>query len=163
MDKNTITGFILIALVLIVFSWWTRPSEEQMRQQQVQDSIAQVAKINAEKRQKAEAAKQMAAKQKAEEDSTALFHNALKGNDDLRVQRQFNISLQRYHNEIDELHKMLGINPPSPNEPVSHNPRNELQYITDRIPAYMVLRELKGEVREKAIKHLLTKYPIYKK
>ena len=81
MDKNTITGFILIALVLIVFSWWTRPSEEQMRQQQVQDSIAQVAKINAEKRQKAEAAKLMAAKQKAEEDSTALFHNALKGNE----------------------------------------------------------------------------------
>ena len=79
MDKNTITGFILIALVLIIFSWWTRPSEEQMREQFVQDSIAQVTKMNAEKRQKAEAAKQKAAKQKAEEDSTALFHNALKG------------------------------------------------------------------------------------
>ena len=89
-------------------------------------------------------------------------YNALKGNDDLRVQRQFNISLQRYHNEIDELHKMLGINPPSPNELVSHNPRNELQYITDRIPAYMALRELKGEVRERAIKHLLYKSLVYR-
>ena len=79
MDKNTITGLILIALILIIFSWWTRPSEEQMREQFVQDSIAQVTKMNAEKRQKAEAAKQKAAKQKAEEDSTALFHNALKG------------------------------------------------------------------------------------
>jgi len=88
--------------------------------------------------------------------------SVLKGNDDLCVQRQLKISLQRYHNEIDELHKMVGIDPPSPNEPVSHNPRNELRYITDRIPAYMALRELKGEVREKAIKHLLTKYPISK-
>ena len=85
-------------------------------------------------------------------------YNALKGNDDLRVQIQLNISLQRYHNEIDELHKMLGINPPSPNEPVNHNPRKELQYITDRIPAYMVLRELKGEVRERAMKYLLPRF-----
>ena len=89
-------------------------------------------------------------------------YNALKGNDDLRVQIQLNISLQRYHKEIDELHKMLGINPPSPNEPVSHNPRNELQYITDRIPAYIALRELKGEVRERAIKHLLYKSLVYR-
>ena len=32
MDKNTITGFILIAAVLIGFSWWNKPSEEQMAQ-----------------------------------------------------------------------------------------------------------------------------------
>ena len=89
-------------------------------------------------------------------------YNALKSNDDLRVQRQFNISLQRYHNEIDELHEKLGINPPSPNEPVSHNPRNELQYITDRIPAYLALRELKGEIRNRAIKHLLFKSLVYR-
>ena len=89
-------------------------------------------------------------------------YNALKSNDDLHVQIQLNISLQRYHKEIDELHKMLGINPPSPNAPVSHNPRNELQYITDRIPAYIALRELKGEVRECAIKHLLSKSLVYR-
>lgn len=89
-------------------------------------------------------------------------YNALKGNDDLRVQIQLNISLQRYHKEIDELHKMLGINPPSPNEPVNHNPRKELQYITDRIPAYIALRELKGEVRDQALKHLLFKSLVYK-
>ena len=88
--------------------------------------------------------------------------NALKGKIDSHVQIQLNISLQRYHKEIDELHKMLGINPPSPNEPVSHNPRKELQYITDRIPAYMALRELKGEVRDQAIKHLLFKSLVYK-
>ena len=80
MDKNTTTGFILIALVLIAFSYFNRPSEEQQRAAFVQDSIAQVAKLNAEKKQKAEAAaKQAAARQKAEQDTTALFHNALKG------------------------------------------------------------------------------------
>ena len=88
--------------------------------------------------------------------------NALKGKIDSHVQIQLNISLQRYHKEIDELHKMLGINPPSPNEPVNHNPRNELQYITDRIPAYIALRELKGEFRERAIKHLLSKSWVYR-
>lgn len=87
---------------------------------------------------------------------------ALKGNNDVRIQKQLNISLQRYHDEIDELHRIVGVNLPSPNEPIPHNPRNELQYITDRIPAYVALRELKGEVRERAIDCLLSKSPIYK-
>lgn len=88
--------------------------------------------------------------------------NALKGKIDSHVQIQLNISLQRYHNEIDELHRMLGINPPLPNEPINHDPRKELDYITDRIPAYIALRELKGEVRERAIKHLLSKSWVYR-
>lgn len=80
MDKNTTTGFILIALVLIAFSYFNRPSAEEQRAAFVQDSIAQVARMNAEKKQQAEAAAKAAeAKQKAEEDTTALFHNALKG------------------------------------------------------------------------------------
>ena len=29
MDKNTITGFVLIALILFGFAWWQHPSEEQ--------------------------------------------------------------------------------------------------------------------------------------
>ena len=80
MDKNTTTGFILIAIVLIAFSYFNRPSAEEQRAAFVQDSIAQVARMSAEKKQKAEAAaKEALAKQKAEEDTTALFHNALKG------------------------------------------------------------------------------------
>ena len=27
MDKNTITGFVLIALILFGFAWWQQPSE----------------------------------------------------------------------------------------------------------------------------------------
>ena len=80
---------------------------------------------------------------------------ALKGNNDVRIQKQLNISLQRYHNEIDELHRIVGVNPPSPNEPINHNPRNELQYITDRIPTYVALRELKGDVKSSALRWLL--------
>ena len=88
--------------------------------------------------------------------------SALNGNNDVRIQKQLNISLQRYHNEIDELHRMVGVNPPTPGEPIPHNPRNELQYITDRIPAYVTLRELKGDLRARAIDCLLSKSPIYK-
>ena len=42
MDKNTITGFILIAAVLIGFSWWNKPSEEQMAQMRQQDSLQDI-------------------------------------------------------------------------------------------------------------------------
>ena len=30
MDKNTIIGFVLIAALLIGFSWYTQPSEEDI-------------------------------------------------------------------------------------------------------------------------------------
>ncbi|MBO4369965.1 MAG: membrane protein insertase YidC [Paludibacteraceae bacterium] len=44
MDKNTIIGFILIALILFGFSWWQRPSEEeQERQRAYNDSLMMAA------------------------------------------------------------------------------------------------------------------------
>ncbi len=43
MNKNTLTGILLIALVIIGFTWMSRPSEEEIaRQQSLQDSIARV-------------------------------------------------------------------------------------------------------------------------
>ena len=48
MDKNTVTGFILMALVLIGFSWYSRPSEEQIKAQHERDSIAAVQRAEAE-------------------------------------------------------------------------------------------------------------------
>lgn len=53
MDKNTITGFVLIAAVLIGFSWWNQPSEEQMAQMRLQDSLQEVARKKAEETKKA--------------------------------------------------------------------------------------------------------------
>ena len=49
MDKNTVTGFILMALVLILFSWYSRPSKEQLQAQHERDSIAAVQRAEAEK------------------------------------------------------------------------------------------------------------------
>ena len=55
MDKNTVTGFILIALVVIGFSWYSRPSEAELRQMAQQDSIAAVEREKAEAEQKLKA------------------------------------------------------------------------------------------------------------
>ncbi len=79
MDKNTITGFILIAIVLIGFSWWQQPSAEQIEAQRKQDSIAVVAREKAEKERKAAEAAKKNEEAKAREDSTAAFFQALNG------------------------------------------------------------------------------------
>ena len=80
MDKNNVIGFVLIALVLIGFTWYQQPSAEEQRAAFVQDSIAQVTKAKAEKQAKlAEAARQKAIKQAIAEDTTSLFYNALRG------------------------------------------------------------------------------------
>ena len=80
MNKNNIIGFLLIALVLIGFSWYTQPSAEEQRAAFVQDSIAKAKHAEIEKASKAAAAKRQAnAKAKIEADSTALFYSALKG------------------------------------------------------------------------------------
>ena len=79
MDKNTLTGFVLIALVMIGFGWFSQPSEEEMAKMVEQDSINQVMKEQAALKKKAEIAAKEAVKEQASEDSTALFFNALNG------------------------------------------------------------------------------------
>jgi YidC/Oxa1 family membrane protein insertase len=83
MNKDTIIGFVLIALVLIGFSWWNQPSAEQIEAARKQDSIETVMKEQAEKAQKEAAA--LAAKPQdtmvdsSAVDTTALFRSALNG------------------------------------------------------------------------------------
>lgn len=80
MNKNNIIGFLLIAVVLIGFSWYNQPSAEEQRAAFVQDSIGKAKHAEMEKASKAAAAKrQTNAKAKVEADSTALFYSALKG------------------------------------------------------------------------------------
>ncbi len=80
MNKNNIIGFILIAVVLIGFSWYSQPSKEEQRAAFVQDSIAKAKRAELEKAAKLAADKRQAdAKAKVEADSTALFHSALQG------------------------------------------------------------------------------------
>ena len=72
MDKNTITGFILMALVVIGFSWYSQPSEEERRLMAQRDSIAAVEKQNAEKAVK-EQKKVAEARTEQVADSNAIF------------------------------------------------------------------------------------------
>ena len=80
MDKNTITGLVLMGLLLIGFSWWSQPSSEQKAEMMRQDSIAAVMKQKAETSKKNAEAKHLAEqKAKQETDTTSLFHEALQG------------------------------------------------------------------------------------
>jgi len=80
MDKNTIIGFVLIAVVLIGFSWYNQPSAEQIEAQRREDSIAAVNMENAAKKQQAEMeAKKQQAEAAAKGDTTSLFFSALNG------------------------------------------------------------------------------------
>ncbi len=79
MDKNTITGFVLIALVLFGFTWYSQPSAEeqqQMIEQMRQDSIAR-----AKTAQEQAAAEAKTAQILAEQanDSTSLFFENRRG------------------------------------------------------------------------------------
>ena len=81
MDKNNIIGFLLIAAVLIGFSWYNQPSAEEQRAAFVKDSIEQANKSLSEKAAQMEKNKrQQAEKQKVLSDTTSLFHKALTGN-----------------------------------------------------------------------------------
>ena len=80
MNRDTLIGFVLIALVLIGFSWYNQPSAEEIEAARKQDSIAAVIRDNAAKKQKAdETARKAQADAEAKGDSTALFFSALNG------------------------------------------------------------------------------------
>ena len=77
MDQNSLIGFALMGLVLVAFSYYTQPSQEELRERQRQDSIAQVSYVK--QQEEKEAAKVAAEQQKAAQlqnmltDSTSLF------------------------------------------------------------------------------------------
>lgn len=73
MDKNTITGFVLIALVLIGFNWISRPSQEELAEMARQDSIAAVQQQQAETKAKAIKEKNEQQNSALSADSTSLF------------------------------------------------------------------------------------------
>ena len=79
MDKNTITGFVLMALVLFGFAWWQTPSDEEIAQERVEfvkDSIAKAQKIAEQKQEASKAANKT---NTANTDTTSLFYTATKG------------------------------------------------------------------------------------
>ena len=90
MNKDTIIGFVLIAVVLIGFSWYNQPSQEEIdAYQRQQDSIAAVQRDKESKQKMAEAARKAEAEAAAQGDTTALFYTALNGtNEDIVLKNQ---------------------------------------------------------------------------
>ena len=97
MNKDTITGFILIGVILLAFTWYNQPSAEQMEAQRQQDSIAAVEKAKAEKAQQLADKQAKAAMDSAQQaqltDTTALFHAALSGNSEQVVLKNDKLEL----------------------------------------------------------------------
>ena len=80
MDKNTITGLVLIALLLVGFSFFSRPSEEQLAaQKRNYDSIAVVQKQEEALKAKTAAALANEKEETTSVDSTSLFFDAMEG------------------------------------------------------------------------------------
>lgn len=77
MDKNTITGFILIALVVIGFSWYSQPSREELEAMAQRDSIAAVEQQKQAEAKKVEA--ETIAATPETPDSSALFFSQSNG------------------------------------------------------------------------------------
>ena len=77
MDKNTVTGFILIALVVIGFSWYSQPSKEELEMRAKQDSINLAQKTSIEEKGDVESLPIEGAL--AEADSSSLFFSQFSG------------------------------------------------------------------------------------
>jgi YidC/Oxa1 family membrane protein insertase len=97
MDKNTITGLILIAIVVIGFSFFSRPSKEQQAvQQKYYDSIAQVQAKADKLKAKETAAKATEGGQEenvSKIDSTSTFYKLTKGTDSSTVLQNAKVKL----------------------------------------------------------------------
>ncbi len=87
MNRNTILGFVLIALVLFGYTWFTKPSAEQVAAEQAkQDSITVANALAA-------VAATSPAQDEEQADSTALFFSALTGEESKVVLENDKISL----------------------------------------------------------------------
>lgn len=73
MDKNTITGFILIAIVLVVFGYLSRPNEAEIEAQIRQDSIEAATREQAMHEIKAKEEAEALHQAQLAVDSTSLF------------------------------------------------------------------------------------------
>ena len=94
MNRDTLIGFVLIGVVLIGFSWWQQPSQEEVEAyQRQQDSIAAVKKDQETKKKMAEAERKAEQEAAARGDSTALFYAASKGTDSKVVLKNGKVEL----------------------------------------------------------------------
>ena len=84
MNRNTVTGFLLIAIVLIVFSCCSTPSKEQIEAQKKEQEKIELAKANeAKKQREEEAARLQMIEAAAQGDSSSLFYPSLNGEEQM--------------------------------------------------------------------------------
>ena len=98
MDKNTTIGLLLIGAIIVVFSIYNRPNQEELaKQRRIRDSLAmvEIEKARAEAEAEAEAEKQV-------DDSVALIQQAR--ND---VADFFNFALSEVEAESDSLATLM--------------------------------------------------------
>ncbi len=82
MNRNTLIGFILIAVVLIGFSWYSQPSQEEIdAYNRQQDSIAAAVASAEQQRDEQKKQQEQMAEAAAKGDTTSLFHTVLNGTD----------------------------------------------------------------------------------
>ena len=98
MDKNTIAGLVIIFLILIGFSYFTRPSKEQVAEmQRKQDSIARVDRLRAQ---------ELAAQQQAQKtpDNTTAANPLATKSDSIFVQNDTENKIITLENDKIKLH-----------------------------------------------------------
>lgn len=79
MDKNTVTGVILMGLVVIGFQWWSTPSETERQEMAKQDSIAIIKEEQEQKAAHAKLAQEQAKAIEAQQDSSSIFFSHRSG------------------------------------------------------------------------------------
>ena len=79
MNRDTIIGFVLIAAVLIGFSWYNQPTAEEMAAASIQDSIQSQKAQPQQEGAKQKEQSQQTAEAEAAADTTALFYQSLHG------------------------------------------------------------------------------------
>ncbi|NDV56991.1 membrane protein insertase YidC [Bacteroides sp. 519] len=82
MDKNTVTGLVLIVLLLVGFSYFSRPSKEQLEAYQHYNDSIELVRQEEKKLEEKRLAALANEKEEVKRDSSAVFFNALNGNEE---------------------------------------------------------------------------------
>ena len=84
---------------------------------------------------------------------------ALNSGDLVRIKRQYNESIEKYKKQINALSGKTGM--VVVQQPIAipdNNIPKKLKHITERIPAYIICRELQGEARDHVLKMFFTQF-----
>ena len=75
MDKNTIIGIVVIAAILIGFSYFNRPSDEYLKKKHLEDSLIAIQQKNKDSIAKIKTIAKDSLKTKPNSDSSATLSN----------------------------------------------------------------------------------------